>query len=72
LKSNKDSKVPLHNNAAFDLAKDFFRSDLYAETPWPASQENELDIYDKAWDEALNAMSVQQRSVGTLNSMQHR
>jgi hypothetical protein len=63
--------VPLHNKAAFDLAKDFLKSVLYTENPWPASQEDELDICDKAWDEALDAMTVQQRAVGALNGMQH-
>ena len=63
--------MPLHNKAAFDLAKDFLKSVLYTENPWPASQEDELDICDKAWDEALDAMTIQQRAVGALNGMQY-
>ncbi|KAF8534309.1 hypothetical protein BDD12DRAFT_809475 [Trichophaea hybrida] len=70
-KSNKDSKVPLHNNAAFNLAKDFFKSVPYTENPWPASQQDKLDISDWAWDEALDVMTVQQRAVGPLNGIQH-
>ena len=70
-KSHKDSKVPLHKKSAFDLAKDFLISILYIENPWLASQENELDICDKAQNEVLNAITVQQRGVGALNGMQH-
>jgi hypothetical protein len=71
MKSYKDSKVPLHNEAAFDLAKDFLRSVLYPYNPWPAFQEDELNICDNAWDVAVDAMKVQQRAVGSLNGRQH-
>jgi hypothetical protein len=63
--------VSLHNNAAFGLTKDFLRSVLNTENPWLASQANELDIWDKVWHDALDAMTVWQRVVGTLNSTQH-
>jgi hypothetical protein len=63
--------VPLDNKAALDLAKDILRSVLYTEDPWLASQEDQLDIGNKAWDEVLDAMTVQQRAVEALNSTQY-
>jgi hypothetical protein len=62
--------VPLDDKTAFDLAKKFLKSVLYTKNPWPASQEHELDICEKACNDALDTMTVQQRVVNALNGIQ--
>ena len=63
--------MPLHNKAAFNLVIDFLKCILHTQNPWVIFEENELDICNQVWNEALDAMTIQQRAIGMLNGTQY-
>jgi hypothetical protein len=63
-----DDQVPNHNRSAFKLAKDFLKCRLFTESPWPACHEDEFDLVERAWVDALGCMSTQQRDAGLLGA----
>ena len=66
-----EAQIPYADRRIFDLAKPILASMVYLNIPWPASIQAEAALCDEAWQQALNAQSVQLRAVRAIEAHDH-
>ena len=66
-----EAQIPYADRRIFDLAKPILASMVYLSIPWPASIQAEAALCDEAWQQAINAQSVQLRAVGAIEAYDH-
>ena len=66
-----EAQIPYADRRLFDLAKPILASMVYRSIPWPASIQAEAALCDEAWQQAINAQSVQLRAVGAIEAYDH-
>ena len=66
-----EAQIPYADRRIFDLAKPILASMVYHSIPWPASIQAEAALCDEAWQQAINAQSVQLRAVGAIEAYDH-
>ena len=66
-----EAQIPYADRRIFDLAKPILASMVNPRIPWPASIQAEAVLCDEAWQQAINAQSVQLRAVGAIEAYDH-
>ena len=66
-----EAQIQYVDRQIFDLAKPILASMVYSSIPWPASIQAEAALCDEAWQQAINAQSVQLRTVGAVEAYDH-
>ena len=66
-----EAQIPYADRRIFNLAKPILASMVYRNIPWPASIQAEAALCDKAWQQALNARSVQLSAVIAIEAHDH-
>ena len=66
-----EAQIPYADRRIFDLAKPILASMVYLSIPWPARIQAEAALCDEAWQQAIDAQSVQLRAVGAIEAYDH-
>ena len=66
-----ETQISYADRWIFDLAKPILASMVYLSIPWPASIQAEAALCNEAWQQAINAHSMQLSAVGAIEAYDH-